>query len=745
MKKYLRDVLAITGIICVVLVFFYRTILYGLLPVPSDALVGLYHPWRDAYAHTFTNGVPFKNFLITDSVRQQIPWRKQVIDAFKSKKLPLWDATSFSGVPLLGNIQSGALYPLNILFFMFPFSTAWTILIMSQPLLAGIFLFLFLRHKKLDIISSLVGSVCFSFSGFSIAWLTWGTILSTLCWLPLLLLSFDMIHQSSRKTRWRLLFIFSLISAFFGGHLQIFLYSMLVLGSYALWNFRKVKMQQVYVMHVIIPLVVLVLTAPVWSRLLLYLPDTSRIAGSAWTVEGFFIPLKHLVQFVVPDFFGNPATLNYWGVWNYGEMVGYIGVIGILFAIVGISVQSGFWVGIIVVALLFAVDSPLSRLPFSFHIPILSSLQPTRLLSVVDFGLSILAAYGMSTLVKGDKKKQLFIAGLALLLLFAGTWISMLMPALFGIPTENIAVVKRNLILPSIISAAGIGFLSMFLLCRKSWSTIRYVLGIVMLVVLSSELIRFGWKFTPFTNAAFFFPKTEIISRLEQLPKPFRVIAVDDRLLPPNTLSFYGIESLSGYDPIHSVRYEEYIAAMERGEANIKPPFGFNRIITPKTLTSPLLPLLNVQYVISMDPLTGKNVRLLIEEGTTKLYKFVNGVPRVYLADEIWVSTSKESVIENMYSKTFKPGRTAVVESAVSIISAPLGLEEIATILEYEGDRMTIETTTKSPRLLVIGNMMDTHWRVTVDGKKTDVVRVNYLFFGVVVPDGTHTIAVQYK
>jgi len=745
MKKRIIDLLPILLIISIVGIFFQQTLLFGKLPVPSDTLIGMYHPWRDAYAHTFTNGVPFKNFLITDPIRQQIPWRKQVIDAFKSKKLPLWDATSFSGVPLFANIQSGSLYPLNVLFFIFPFSTAWTILIISQPLLAGIFLFLFLRHKQLDPISSLAGAVCFAFSGFSIAWLTWGTMVSTILWLPLTLLSFEKIHESSKKTPWRLLFIFSLVSAFFAGHIQIFAYCMLVFGAYAVWIFRKVKIQKLFIMHVVIPVIILAITAPVWFRFISYLPETSRISGSVWTVEGFFIPLRHLMQFIAPDFFGNPATLNYWGTWNYGEMVGYIGVVGLFLAMLGISMKTMFWVGILGLSLLFAVDSSVARLPFIFHIPGISSLQPTRLLAIIDMCLSILAAYGMATLVSGEKKKQLFIAGIVLLIIFIGAWISVLVPTSFRIPIEQIAVVKRNLILPSIMFGLMLGIIGGAVVLKKSWITLRYGVAFLALILLSFELIRFGWKFTPFTDAAFFFPETEIISRLKQAPKPFRVLSVDDRLLPPNVLSFYNVESISGYDPIHTLRYEEYIAAMERGEPNIKPPFGFTRIIAPKTITSPLLSLLNVRYILSMDPLTGSNVRLLAEEGTTKLYKYVGGVPRVYLAEQIVTESSKEAVIRRLYEPSFIPGKTAVVESPVSLVSAPLQIDESAVISSYEGDKIIIETTTKNVRLLVVGNMMDSHWKATIDERQAEILRTNYLFLGIIIPRGNHQVEVYYQ
>ena len=73
-------------------------------------------------------------------------------------------------------------------------------------------------------------------------------------------------------------------------------------------------------------------------------------------------------------------------------------------------------------------------------------------------------------------------------------------------------------------------------------------------------------------------------------------------------------------------------------------------------------------------------------------------------------------------------------------------LEEDAVEIEvYAGDSMTLRTSSKNSRFLVIGNMMDNHWRVTVDGVRVPIQRVNYLFFGCTVSAGEHVVAVQYK
>ena len=732
MKKHLYDSLGIAAIICVVLVFFYKTIIYGLLPVPSDTLVGLYHPYRVAYLNEYTRGVPFKNFLITDPVRQQIPWRKQVVEYWKKGVVPSWDAWSFSGTTLIGNIQAGSFYPLNILFFIFSFPIAWSILIMSQPLLAGIFLYIFLRNKKLDIIPSLIGSIAFAFGGYSISWMTWGTIVSTFLWTPIMLFAVDKIHTDNKTWKWKTVLLFALLSSFFAGHLQFFIYSFVFMMWYAFWEYWKPRIYKLTWWHGIILGLFLLITGVQWIPMFRFLPTTSRVVGAAYLHEGFFIPIQHLIQFIAPDYFGNPATLNYWGVWNYGETTGYIGVIALTLAFLGIGKKTLIWIVPIVVSLIFAVESPISKLPFVLHIPIIDVFQPTRLLAVVGLCLSILAAYGASKVFSLSKKYKLSIL-LAIGLLFVTAWFF----------SDN-PVARRNLILPIILFATIVFGIVLSLFVQKTkW--MKTVILCAFFAISVFDLFRFGWKFTPFTSQSYFFPETAVISFLKQQSQPFRVMVLDDRALPPNVLTYYGIESISGYDPIHSSRYEEFIAAMERGEPNIIPPFGFERIMTPKNYSSPLLNLLGVKYVIAMKQIDNPNLRLMLQEGETIVYKNIDFSPRVYLADTILVKKTKQEIINGLYGKDYISGRTAIVETELPIVSVPLSSSEGVSMTSYASNKIVLDVTAINNRLLVIGNTYDSGWKITIDGKKTEVYKINYLFFGVIVPKGKHKIDIIYS
>ena len=119
MKKNLQIPVVV---ILIILLFSYPFILHGKLPIPSDTIIGLYHPFRDLYAKNYPNGIPYKNFLITDPVRQQYPWRHLATESEKHLQLPLWNPYSFAGTPLLDNFQTAAFLPVKYVTFYFSVS-----------------------------------------------------------------------------------------------------------------------------------------------------------------------------------------------------------------------------------------------------------------------------------------------------------------------------------------------------------------------------------------------------------------------------------------------------------------------------------------------------------------------------------------------------------------------------------------------------------------------------------------------
>lgn len=752
MKGRNTHLFGLIGIGVFVAIFFYQTLIYGRLPVPADTLVGLYHPWRDLYEQTNPRGVPFKNFLITDPVRQQIPWRKTSVDAWRAGHAPSWNPYNFAGTPLSANIQAAAFYPFNGLFFLFSFPVAWSILIMIQPLIAGVLLYVYLRSLRVSAVSSFFGSFIWSFSGFSIAWMTWGTMMQTAMWLPLMLMSVDVVMTTTDRSqliRWTVLGVLGMFMTILAGHIQIALYALLVVIAYGIWRLRsytgKVSRQEIIMRLLKVGIISLLASSVAWVPLLQFLPETVRIAaGESSRAEGWFLPWTNLVQFISPDYFGNPSTMNYWGVWNYGEFIGYIGIIPLILAISVLFLGNiaSFWSVVVVVSLFFMLPHPITAIIDRVHVPLLGVLQPTRLMMVIDLGLSILAAFGLEVLLSGKNKRALRIS-LVPFLLLAGLWILVMTPGFWtqdaGL-VERMLVSRRNLVFPSLLFVAAISLYGASVWMKKNKSI--WICGI--LLVTAFDLFRFGWKFTPFTNSRYFFPKTKVVEFLLSQPKPFRVISLDDRILPPNVTGYYGIETIEGYDPLAPKRFSDFLVVNARNRADLSEPTGFNRIYTTHALDAPFFPYFNAQYILSLEDLASSEVKLVFSEGKTKVYQYKNALPRVYLAENIVSAENKssEQVLDLLLSS--KATRVAVVEEGVDVLSVPITAAESADITTYEPSRIVVSVRTVNPRVLVVLNSFYKHSRVSVDGKDARLLRVNYLFSGVIVPSGSHTVVLKY-
>lgn len=738
MKKFL----VIIFIFLTVVIFFWQFLLKGLIPVPADTIVGLYHPFRDFYAKDYPRGIPFKNFLITDPVRQQYPWKNLSIELEKKGQLPLWNPYTFAGSPLLANFQSGAFYPINIVFFVLPFSVAWGFFILLQPLLALIFLFLYLDNLKLDKRASILGALSFAFGGFSISWLEWGNVFHTALWLPLILLSIDKIlflKNNSKFNIWWIVLLLSLLCSFFAGHLQLFFYTLLFSFVYFVARVYKLKNKKnVILKFSTLFFVFTLVSSVVWIPSLEFILLSARNVDQDYRmIAGWFIPWQNIVQFIVPDFFGNPSTLNYFGVWNYGEFISYIGIGSFIFAFFAIfrkDKKTIFFFSAFLISLLFAFPTLFAKIPYKFNIPFLSTAQPTRLIYIADFALSILAGLGFDYFLKTKlKKKTIFILSI-ISIIFVTIWIFVLY--LFNnISPQNLSVVKQNLILPTILVFVN-SLLIIFILVLKDKKLVS-ILTLVIVLLVFIDLLRFGWKYTPFTNKEYLYPNTKTIKFLKENLGNYRYMSTDSRIFPPNFSVMYKFQSLDGYDPLYLEDYAELIAAIGRKLPNIDRPFGFNRIITPQSTDTSLINILGVKYIITFGkPGINPNYKKVFTEGQTNVYENLDVLPRTFFAWNIYAAKNKQDVIEQIFKFKDDLKTNAIVEG----LSSKKYNDGVANITSYSENKIEILTKNSKEGFLVLTDSYYPTWHAMIDGKETKIYKTDYDFRGIVVPKGEHRI-----
>lgn len=189
------------------------------VPYPSKYQATFFSPW--SYYPEFAG--PVKNNAMPDIVNQIYPWKYFTIQSLKSGQIPLWNPYNFAGNPHVANFQSAVFSPFNLLFFILPFVDGWSILVLMQALLAGLFTYLFLREVAVSKIGALISSIAFMFCGFMVVWMAYGTLSMAIALLPLALFTIE--KAFNKKSFWAFVFLsIALATSYFSGHVQTSLY-----------------------------------------------------------------------------------------------------------------------------------------------------------------------------------------------------------------------------------------------------------------------------------------------------------------------------------------------------------------------------------------------------------------------------------------------------------------------------------------------------------------------------------------
>ncbi len=744
MKRELLKFWPIVGILLLWFVFSSPYFIKGLVPFPSTYLVTSFPPWNATY------GTAVKNNAMPDTISQIYPWKKLTVDTWKSAEAPLWNPYSFAGTGHAANYQTAIFSPLTFLFFIFPFIDAWSLLILLQPLVAGIGMYLFLSEQKISgRIGAFIGSVAFMFCGFMVGWMAYGTLSWASAMLPWSL--FFISSYITKKLQFApSLYAIMLAFSFMSGHFQISLYvlsiSVLYIIALSYWH-KRIARGIFLLFHTAFALG---FAAP---QLLLTFHAYTESVRSASFIKGEVIPWQYIITILSPDFYGNPVTRNDW-FGHYAEWASYIGVIPLLLAIFSFVCKKTkrqlFFAGVAVSTLLLAYQSPLSDLLFFLRLPAISTSAASRILILTSFSLAYLSAVGFSKLLHVWKKadsKSLVSFSAGVLVLIAAVWAVLFLIRPFD--AEKIAIAKRNMYLPTGI--AGVTVVLLFVGLVKS-DLIRGFAICILLLLSLFDLHRFASKWMPFEDRKFMYPSVSSLGFLQKYAGENRVFGN----IGNEVATTFGLQLVEGYDAMYQKRYGELIQAASKGNPN-PPERSVVQFDKHGVHRDTLLKLLGVRYIYhrksDMRAIWAFPYWEYEEAGTMKqvyadddywIYEYTDSYPRAFLAGNYVVKSSDAEILQTLYSGAVDLRNTVILESEPS--EMPQEGSGSATISSYKPNRVEIQTSSQTPKLLFLSDVYDTGWIAMLDGKKPlPVMRANYDFRAVAVPAGDHTVVFSYK
>lgn len=717
---------------------------FGKVPYSSTYQVNHFPPWT-AYEKYWG---PVKNGAMPDITDQIYPWRHFTIESLKKVQIPLWNPYNFSGNPHLANFQSAVLSPFNFLFLLLPFVDAWSLNVLLAPLLAGIFTYLLLREFGAGKDSSLISAVSFMFCGFITVWMAYGTLSLAISFLPFAL--FCLEKWFNTKKTWSLILLaFSIPISFFAGHFQTSLYFFLFLACYLIFKAISSKSKKsIFPVFLSVLFGLLIILPQIVPSIEFYYNSVrSQVFNN-----GGGIPWWHLVTFFSPDFFGNPVTRNDW-IGSYAEWANFIGIIPfalIFFSVFSLKKKSRVWFFTLAgfVTLILAIDSPLQPFIGNLKIPVLSTSNPSRIIVLASFCFSVLAGFGFENLIEFINKKSLkkIIKGFfPTFLILTVVWIFLYLAHILS--GEQLIIVKRNMVLPTIIFCFVFGvaiIFSFFNIKKYIWTFL-----VIVLVATSFDSLRFAQKWMPFDPKNLVFDNVPVFSGIKQNIGHGRIFGN----LGAQVETYYGTSSIQGYDPLYIGRYGEFIRSATNGEFLE----GERSVVKLERFGSGaqrVLDLLGVSLVFHPVADTNqswafpvwRDSRFIKVYGDSKFQLFKNStaLPRAALFNQFELIQNDKQILKRFYSNNFDFRNSIILEEAPDIVLTNKAKGK-AEIISYTPNKVVIKVNTDSPALLFLSDNYYPGWKAYIDGKKTKILRADYTFRAVIVPKGTHTVVFGYS
>lgn len=748
--------LFITGI------FFYKTVLFRQVPFPGDLLVAEYNPWKSYSYLGFVPGSYPNKAQYFDVLRQLYPWRSFAFSSLFSGQIPLWNPYNFSGTPLLANFQSAVFYPFNIVFLFAPFVVGWSILVFLQSFLTGLFTYLYCRKINFSKLASVLSSVSFTFSSFLTVWLEYNTIGHVVLYLPLALFCIESLLQ--KKSRFIiLLFILSIAFPIFAGHPQLFVYELIFLVLYTIFRIYiidgKNKRGSSIIFFLVLFSLGIGLGAIQWVLgLQLILSSARAPLDYKFMMEKILIQPFQLVMLVVPDFFGNPATRNYWISDTYVGKMFSIGIIPLLllpFTFLGKQRKLPLFFGCTALVILtLTTANPVTGFLYSISLPFFASSSPTLGIFLFCFSLSILSGFGLDNF-RGEKKLSLILKSFGLILiLFFVFWLGFFIAKQTNLEfSQNVQIGFKNL-----LYATGIAGLSIFLLLAGFYKK-KLLIGIIVLLILiqCGDLFRSFQKFNPFVPSDLVYPPAPIINQLKKIAGINRFIGYGNSVIEANFATEEYIYSPEGYDPLYPKRYGQFIqsakngkiatsfTAQTRSDATVFPSQTFKELIE-NPYRKKVLDTLGVKYILSrqedLSDLPNEYEIVFNEEGW-KIIKNSNSAPRAFLTNSYKIAVSNSDFEKNFFDPNFNPAKSIVLNKRVNVDPKKKSGKIIST--NYGQNKIQFKIDSSHSTLLFLSDTWYPGWTALIDNKETEILRADFAFRAVVVPAGKHNITFLYQ
>lgn len=709
------------------------------------------------------------------------------------KNAPLWNPFSAYGTPLTADMISQPFYPLTFLLSLCLTIQTYDLFIIFRLFLAGIFTYLFLR-LFINTIPSLFASIAFMFTGYFIIYLNMQH-LSVEILLPAVFYFFEILlrNNDSKRLACSSIIIFLIIaggmpeSAFLILSFGYLYYFFRVFTDLSLRPKKLIHIKNFILMNILGFTLSALFLLPFLEFMKysfdMHQPSNRDVVAGIKHDTGF----KSFLIYLIPMIFG--------GVYNSVfkdqiGIIGYWGVLPFLFAVLSVIAyfrlkRDQFFNTTNLLVIFFSLSATLMVMKrFGFYLinwigylPLSNMINyPKYQEPLLGFAVAVLAGIGFSVLSEEKLKQRHFISAVAVT---AG-----IIFGLFACWLPVITQIQRHkiFILLNITSALFlIVFATAFYLIGRRSVKFRSWLPYIFIFVLSGELFcNFilpsfyainklpDKSFDPYKGA----PYIDFLK--ENNHGHYRVFGREN-VLYPNWSGVFGLYDIRQLNAMNVKKYMSFISSFlteESGDkkfgATLPDRFtGGEKDYYFETLAERrLLQLSSVKYVLSIssydsqsknqdEPGPTPGFLRKVYDDEVKIHEVPDILPRASVFYQAELVEQDDRILSRLKDPSFNPKLSILVSSATlsdtekNFISRINNFDfkniDAAETSSFESQKVEIKADLSQPGILMLNDTCYPGWKAYVDGREAKILNVNYLFRGVLLEEGQHTVEFRYE
>ncbi|MGC8744312.1 MAG: YfhO family protein [Verrucomicrobiia bacterium] len=657
-------------------------------------------------------------------------WKSSILNG----ELPLWNPLSHCGVPFIAQWGTMSLYPLSLIYLILPLPLGLNLFSFLHLIIGGAGMYLLAKKWTEREYAALIAGAGYVFNGATLSCLMWPNYIASLCWLPWIIYSAEKAFLQNKKYIYYSI-IFSLLQYLAGVPEIVLITQFILLSVFISVSPVSLKIIVKYLVILISPIILC--AAQLLPFIYLYFNshrqlaiDVNKWAMPGWGWANFVVPLFHYYETYQHTFIQNGQAF----LTSY-----YFPLIFISLSIIAIFNLRNKRIAMLMFLTLLSLILALGENSFLFsflhnYLPLSIKIRyPIKFILITIFTIPLLSAYGLIGL---ERNKYPLISSALFIILTGG--LILYFNYNYQFEYDQFDLTFKNSTIRFIILIISTAIL---VLVYKNYT--RKYLFYILLMIIAFDSEKFIKNFHPIISSDHFASKLwEDANKYKRFDIAYGRVFIsreaEEKLLR-STVSDWSANFIGKRLALWSNL--NLLEEMPKVNGAFTLQIKYQKEIEKELYNSDVNNISNMLKYLSVKYITRKG-------SVIEWTNYDNSMPLITAGQSV-VIMNDELIKQMLFSDNYEPDSVLFISESETNKMLNINILTNTSVKIYntniENHIITLEYESSAPSILSISQSYYPLWKAYIDGTSTPILRANYAFQAICIPQGRHYLIIKYE